>query len=154
MKNTDFEKLVLHFLNTHSKTTYSSKEIFKNLKIQRKDYPSFRRILKNLALEKRIERIGKRRYGSKKTSKFIIGRFSLTKYGYGFVLDVMNKREIFIPKGMTGTALDKDIVKVEVNAGRKGKSYEGEVIEVIKRENKHIIGTYMETEKRENIYKL
>ena len=64
----------------------------------------------------------------KRTPHLVVGIFSMTKHGYGFLKT--EDREIFIPPGKTGTAMDGDSVKAEVYAGRRGKSLEGEIVEI------------------------
>ena len=145
MKDTDIEQKILQFLNLHQGTTFSSRVIFKELNLPRSKYRSLRLILKDLADQKRIEKVGKRTYKIKKPPHVTIGTISMTKYEYGFVTNHTDKREIYIPIGMTGTAMDGDTVKTEIYASRRGKSLEGEVVEVIKRAKKKIIGTYMES---------
>ncbi|MFC1557821.1 ribonuclease R [candidate division KSB1 bacterium] len=144
IKQIETEKAIIDFLNAYSGVTFSSRELLRKLNIPRSYYRELRRILKNLAREKRIERVGKRTYRMKRTPHLVIGIFSMTKHGYGFLKT--EDKEIFIPPGMTGTAMDGDTVKAEVYAGRRGKSLEGEIVEIVERKHKKIIGTYMEAE--------
>ncbi|NVM02923.1 MAG: ribonuclease R [Candidatus Helarchaeota archaeon] len=144
MKDTDIGQKILQFLNLHQGVTFSSRVIFKELNLPRSKYRSMRIILKDLANKRMIEKVGKRTYRIKKPPHVTIGTIAMTKYGYGFVANHTDKREIFIPRGMTGTAIDGDTVKVEVYASRRGKSLEGEVVEVLERAKNKIIGTYME----------
>ena len=142
MKQIETEKAVIDFLNAYSGVTFSSRELMRKLNIPRSYYRELRRILKNLAQENRIERIGRRTYRMKRTPHLVVGIFSMTKHGYGFLKT--EDREIFIPPGKTGTAMDGDSVKAEVYAGRRGKSLEGEIVEIVERKCRKIIGTYME----------
>ncbi|MCK4965536.1 ribonuclease R [bacterium] len=142
IKQTETEKSIIDFLNAYSGVTFSSRELLRKLDIPRSYYRELRGILKGLAREKRIERVGKRTYRMKKTPHLVVGIISMTKHGYGFIKT--EEREIFIPPGKTGTAMDGDSVKVEVYAGRRGKSLEGEIVEIVERKHKKIIGTYME----------
>ena len=144
MKDNDIEKYILNLLNSNSGITFSSREILRKLNLPRSDYRTLRYTLKGLSRQRRIEKVGKRTYRIKKLPYIVIGTISMTKYGYGFVTDNTNNIEIFIARGLTETAMDGDTVKIEVYSTRKGKSLEGEVIEVIKRAKKKIIGTYFE----------
>ena len=119
MKQSEIEKSIIKFLNAYSGVTFSARELLRKLDIPRDFYRDLRRILKSLSQERRIEKIGKRTYRMKKTPHLTIGVFSMTRHGYGFLK--VGDKEIYIPRGMTGTAMDGDSVKVEISAGRRGK---------------------------------
>ncbi|MBR1728222.1 MAG: ribonuclease R [Selenomonadaceae bacterium] len=83
---------------------------------------------------------------------FIIGRLSMNARGFGFVTPEIQESEedtdIFIHAGKMATALHGDRVRIKITPPRnyyeahiRGKR-EGEIIQVIERVNKQIIGTY------------
>ena len=81
---------------------------------------------------------------------YIIGRIEMKRSGMAFVIpqseandtrDESLEEDIFIADGNLGNALNNDIVKVVVFPARKGKRPEGQVVEVMQRSKKQIVGT-------------
>lgn len=84
----------------------------------------------------------------------IVGEFRGTAKGFGFVIPDVKSRDgdIFIPPQYTGSALTGDRVRVwyERDRGRErrgggeriaGKSFSGEVLEILERKRQHFTGT-------------
>ena len=81
---------------------------------------------------------------------YVIGRIEMKRSGMAFVIpqseandtrDESLEEDIFIADGNLGNALNNDIVKVVVFPARKGKRPEGQVVEVMQRSKKQIVGT-------------
>ena len=91
------------------------------------------------------------KYLTKETTgkNYVIGRLEMKASGMAFVIPEgkdspkYNKEEedIFVADGNLGNALHNDIVKVSVYPSRKGKRPEGQVVEIVKRSQKQIVGT-------------
>lgn len=78
---------------------------------------------------------------------YVIGRLEMKASGMAFVVDEKKKvtaktdgEDIFIADGNLGHALHNDIVKVVVFPSRKGKRPEGQVVEIIERSQKQVVG--------------
>jgi ribonuclease R len=85
------------------------------------------------------ERAGKRPGGR---SDGVLGTLTRHRDGFGFVARLDRKGEdVFLPPGEATRALDGDVVRVEVVAGRGGRSA-GRLIEVVERRRRFLIGTY------------
>lgn len=81
---------------------------------------------------------------------YVIGRLEMKASGSAFVVEegpngiIQNRNkedDIFIADGNLGNALQNDIVKVAVYPSRKGKRPEGQVVEIVERSRKQIVGT-------------
>ncbi len=81
---------------------------------------------------------------------YVIGRIEMKRSGMAFVIpqseandtrDESLEEDIFIADGNLGNALNNDLVKVVVFPARKGKRPEGQVVEVMQRSKKQIVGT-------------
>lgn len=81
---------------------------------------------------------------------YVIGRIEMKRSGMAFVIpqseandtrDESLEEDIFIADGNLGNALNNDLVKVVVFPARKGKRPEGQVVEVMQRSQKQIVGT-------------
>lgn len=81
---------------------------------------------------------------------YVIGRIELKRSGMAFVIpqndpndtqDESQSEDIFLADGNLGNALNNDLVKVVLFPSRRGKRPEGQVVEVIERSKKQIVGT-------------
>ena len=67
------------------------------------------------------------------------GRLQTNERGFGFV-DVGLKEDLFLPPREAARALDGDLVRVRVH--RRGERTEAELIEVLERRRREVVGTY------------
>lgn len=104
----------------------------------------FRQLLEELESEGRIYRTRRDRYGVPERMNLVTGTLQGSERGYGFVLpDDDNLRDIFIPAESLNGAMNKDRVVARVNRKTSGdRKSEGEVIKIIHRANKTIVGTF------------
>lgn len=81
---------------------------------------------------------------------YIIGRLEMKHSGMAFVIPQNEKddtpteskaEDIFVADGNLGNALHNDIVKVALFPARHGKRPEGQVVEVVERSKKQLVGT-------------
>lgn len=81
---------------------------------------------------------------------YVVGKVELKRSGMAFVIPQYDKgdtpeesqsEDIFITDNNLGNALNNDIVKVAVFPSRKGKRPEGQVVEIIQRSKKQLVGT-------------
>lgn len=99
--------------------------------------------------------LGKEFMGSshKKTSKPVImqGTFCANARGFGFVAVPELEQDLFIPEGMTGTALDGDIVEATLlpgfdkrgaAGGKANHRQEAEITAILTRNTTSVVGTF------------
>ncbi|MBO7647991.1 MAG: RNB domain-containing ribonuclease, partial [Bacteroidales bacterium] len=81
---------------------------------------------------------------------YITGRIEMKRSGMAFVIpqndpndspDESQAEDIFIADGNLGNALNNDLVKVALFPTRRGKRPEGQVVEVLERSRKQLVGT-------------
>ncbi len=81
----------------------------------------------------------------------LIGSISFTKTGHAFVAETNSTREVFVPSGRTHTALpgDKVLVRIDRRGRRQqpDKLAEGDVIRVLERNCRSIVGTLRKANK-------
>ena len=89
------------------------------------------------------------KYLNKETTgrNYVIGRLEMKAGGSAFVVNEKQAagansedEDIFVADGNLGNALHNDLVKVMVFPSRKGKRPEGQVVEIIERSQKQIVG--------------
>ena len=120
-----------------------AKEIAKKLDVvDEHSYAELKHFLFKLTEECFLEKQGKRYQLVRAASDKLIGTLQIVKEGdFGFVtLKEGNLKDVFIPGKNLSTALDGDIVEVELVDGKRGKNVEGKIINIIERGRKEIIG--------------
>ena len=95
--------------------------------------------------EKEIE-IGKTQVKTeKKKGQYYTGTFISHPRGFGFLEIPEEEEDIFIPEESVGTALHGDTVQIIVKKdGKDGKRCEGEVVKVLERGTREVVGTYQQ----------
>jgi ribonuclease R len=97
-------------------------------------------ILIELRDEGTIVEISRGKYKYTPHKGHITGKVELTQKGAGFIISEESEEDIFVTQSNLNHALNGDIVKVHLFAKQRGRKPEGEVIEIIQRANKQIVG--------------
>ena len=88
--------------------------------------------------------------GKERGRNIVTGKIEMKRSGMAFVIpqydrndthDESLEEDIFIADGNLGNALNNDIVRVSIFPSRKGKRREGQVVEVVQRSKKQLVGT-------------
>lgn len=83
----------------------------------------------------------------RKKGQYYTGTFISHPRGFGFLEIPEEEEDIFIPEENVGTALHGDTVQIVVKKdGKDGKRCEGEVVKVLERGTREVVGTYQQCE--------
>jgi ribonuclease R len=111
--------------------------------IERSDIKNLKRVLKTMEKEGTLLRTRTDKFGLTEKMGLVKGKFQGHQKGFGFVIPEEERPDVFVPSSYVNGAMngDKVIVKVtkESDNGRKS---EGEIIRILERVNKTIIGTF------------
>ena len=135
---------IKNFFNNNPRTAFKSKAISKKLKIKsEEEYHLLKTTLHKLLEEEFLSKKGKRyQLNTMPDSNKLLGTLQLHSNGYGFVTsNKKNLGDIFVAERNVGPAFDGDKVEVVLFAKQKGKNLEGQILKVIERRRKEIIGT-------------
>lgn len=138
------KKKIISFFKKNSKSSYKSTEIAKRLKLDSEDeIVSLKHFLHQLYEEKFLTRNGKRyKMNQIVSTGKIVGELQISPAGFGFVISKDKKLgDIFIASRNLSTAFSGDTVEVALFAKRKGKNIEGQIVNVISKKRKNIVGT-------------
>ncbi len=134
---------IVAFLAENPDRKFKAKTIARALEIPQEEYVAFRNFLRELARDGVIVKVGRNLYKLQRKPPLVIGKLRVKSQGYGFVQLEETGDEIFISQRNMGTALDGDIVAVELFAkAKEGLLAEGRIDHVIERKRKVIIGTF------------
>lgn len=154
------EEKILKLLYKYPNETFKAHQIARRLSLKDElDILKLQNILKELVLSNKLSPASRKKYGVYKPPKSThkIGVFTRLKNGSGIVkLNPPDEGSVLIAANYISTALDDDIVSVaifpvslkEIVKDKETLPYEGEVVEIIKRSNKLLIGV---VEKNKNI---
>ncbi|MCS7081588.1 MAG: ribonuclease R [Rhodothermia bacterium] len=141
---TPLSERILRFLRTYPGRFFRAGEIARRLG-QRTPQATqeVRLVLEALLQAGLIKRIKGKRFGYEPERRYLEGILRLTPQGFGFVTPEEGAAEVFISPRHMGTALDGDRVRVALFAHRASgaKHPEGEVVEVLERRRRTLVGT-------------
>ncbi|MFA3782571.1 ribonuclease R [Melioribacteraceae bacterium 4301-Me] len=136
------------FFSKHPQSKIKAKELAKELNLKNDhEYAELKFYLHKLQQEEFIVKLGKRYSLNKKTDERLIGKLKIiNERGYGFVtLKNHHIKDIFIPGKYLNSAMDGDKVEVKLLTKQYGKNIEGQIVSIIERAHKKIIGTLKKT---------
>jgi ribonuclease R len=136
---------ILEILQKDPDQTFKPKHLARMLKVSNQKYPAFKQELKDLIAENKVVKFKRGRIGAGRRLIEVVGKLHVKTQGYGFLITENGETDIFISQNKMGTALHGDTVKVLLYARpSEGRSQEGEVVEVIQRARKNIVGTFQQ----------
>lgn len=147
METTKLETWIEEIMEIVSNKPMAVDEIEKGLGIQSADeFKELIKLLNQLEEEGELVRTRSNRYGLPEHMNLIRGRIQGNAKGFGFLIpDDKEHPDVYIHERDLKGALNGDIVMVRVNSGpSENKRMEGEVIRILKRANKTMVGTYQD----------
>lgn len=99
--------------------------------------------VRNSGIKRERETEKKQVKSDRKKGQYYTGTFISHPRGFGFLEIPEAEEDIFIPEESIGTALHGDTVQIVVKKdGKDGKRCEGEVVKVLERGTREVVGTY------------
>lgn len=139
-KKNVLQKQILDLFKNETKKAYNYKQIASILKENNAaDRKLIYSILLDLSSQGVLKEMSKGKFRSSVNSQTLEGRIEITKRGAGYV--IADSGDVFIASRNINRALNGDIVKINLLRSRNKKNREGEVIEIVERVNKTIVGT-------------
>jgi ribonuclease R len=132
---------VLEYLAREQHRQFKAKELARALRIPPARYSEFRDFVKTLAREGKIAKLKRNHYGHAQQASTLVGTLHVKTQGYAFLIVGEEHEDVFISQKNMSTALNRDLVRVQLFARPSGRKPEGRVIEVLKRARQNIVGT-------------
>jgi len=132
------------FINQRSYHPLLLEELAVVLDVPPEDRELFRSLLDELEAEGRIIKTRKNRYEAPKKMGVVAGVFQGHERGFGFVVpDADDENDLFIGSENVNGAMHGDHVLARITKHSSGeKSAEGEIIKILSRANKRIVGVF------------
>jgi len=121
-------------------------ELYKVFDIRKKDMKGFAALLAEMEIDGDIVKTKTEYYGIPENMGLVVGKFQGHQRGFGFVVAEVERPDVFIPADNVNGAMNGDKVLAKVlKEENKGKRCEGEIVKVLERSNKTIIGIYQDS---------
>lgn len=151
MKSEDLGRKIIEALTKSTKEKLNYKQIAAKVGIyDRQGREQVKQLINEFVDAHIVNRVGRGKYKinpkylTKKTTNknFIVGRVRINRSGTAFIIPENDQTEdVFVAEANLGNALHDDLVKVLVFPARNKRSPEGEVVEIIERSKKQLVGT-------------
>lgn len=135
------KKLICELMEDAMYAPMKEKKLAVFLQVSAQEREEFRKVLDELLDEGRLEVTKRGRY-KKPEEKVVTGMFTGSQKGFGFLEAEGREEDLFIPESKTGGAFPGDTVQAVVLPGRRGKRQEAEVIKIVERGIRQLVGTF------------
>lgn len=142
------KKVILDLVEADFYVPMKEKELAVMLQVSKEDRSELNRILNELLAEGKLSITKKGKFVKAKNSdKELIGTFISHPKGFGFVEIEGREEDLYIPENCINGAFHKDTVKAALLSGHGGKRQEAQIIEILARGMRHVVGTYDKSNK-------
>lgn len=139
--STSLQEQILALLQRTPSRVFRTKDIEKNLSIDKSEYANLRQTLQRMAAEDLINRQKANRFSAVARAAEKSGVLRVNSQGYGFVISE-DGTEVFVSRKNMSTALHQDHVRVRLFAVSEGDHPEGQIVEILERARSQIVGTF------------
>ncbi len=149
----NLQKRILDFLARYPHELFKSKELFRRLSIKNQSKENlFKQELRALQDSGKIVRLRGKQYGHLHTPEYIKGHLHITRHGTGSLADA-DGGIVFIQSELLKDAADGDLVEAVLRTQgtkqkERGDHRQGEIIRVVEREQRQIVGTLQRIRKQ------
>lgn len=146
--DTQFEKrknLICELVGDQQYVPMKEKELAAFMQVSPADRETFREVLRVLLAEGKIQLTRQGRY-VKPDENRPVGTFISHAKGFGFVEVEGYEEDFYIPEDKTGGAFHMDRVQIAFLPGRRGQRREAEVVRILERGTKQLVGTYEQSQ--------
>lgn len=142
------KKIILELLEQEFYVPMKEKELAVMLQVSKEDRDELNRIMNELLAEGKVTLTKKGKFiRAKHTEENLVGTFISHPKGFGFVEIEGRQEDLYIPEAFVNGAFHKDTVRVALLSGKGGKRQEAQVVEIITRGMKQIVGIFDKSNK-------
>ncbi|HEY5525320.1 MAG TPA: ribonuclease R [Clostridium sp.] len=140
----EIKKTLLEFMREEAYRPMDIQELVRVFEINGDEYKAFKKALKSMEKEGTIIRTQKDKFALPEKLGLVAGKLQAHSKGFGFLIpDNEGEKDVFLPSSFINGAMNGDKILVRVTREDKdGKKREGEVVQIIERNNTKIIGVY------------
>ncbi|MPQ44320.1 ribonuclease R [Clostridium tarantellae] len=138
------KNVLLNFMKEEAYRPMEIPNLAKMFNIPKPEYKLFKKAIKTMEKEGLLARDEFDRIGLAEKMGLVAGKIQVHQKGFAFVIpDEEGMKDVFIPKTQLNGAMSGDRVLAKiVSESGNGKKCEGEIVKIVERVNKNIIGIY------------
>ncbi len=162
-----YDETILRYMSTHQGRAYSARDLAKKIGIKKRDFKSFRRVLRDLAKKrilweneegifqwtdlKKAQREKKGQHHKPEhaairkqpAEELVEGAIQQYRGGFAFLIPKDKDREdIFIPPGGLAGTIDGDRAIVRIVRPQGQRKAEGQVVKILERRTRNLVGVF------------
>lgn len=137
------KKVIMDLVSSEFYVPMKEKELAVMLQVSKEDRGELNRILNELLAEGKLSLTKKGKFiKAKHSDRELVGTFISHPKGFGFVEIDGRDEDLYIPADFVNGAFHKDTVRVSLLTGQNGRRQEAQVIEILARGTRQIVGIY------------
>ena len=141
IKKKDLRRKIISLMSKSPSKTYNYKQIASKLGINGSgNRKLIENILREYTTDEKLIEVQRGKYKLKDSGAYVIGTVDLTTKGYAYIISEKLEEDVLVTQRNLHRAFQGDTVSVYLYAKRQGMQLEGEVIEILKRNTKKIVG--------------
>lgn len=142
------KKVIMDLVSSEFYVPMKEKELAVMLQVAKEDRGELNRILNELLAEGKLSLTKKGKFiKAKHSDKELVGTFISHPKGFGFVEVDGRDEDLYIPENCVNGAFHKDTVRVSLLSGQNGRRQEAQVVEILARGMRQIVGIYDKSNK-------
>ena len=143
----NLKERILSYMREKAYKPLLAEDVAEGMQLSQEELVQFWGAMEELEQEALIIRNRSDLYGIPSRMHLVVGRLSVSAKGFGFIIPEVREKEedtdVFVPGPMIGTAMNGDRVVARVTPSEiPGRSREGEILRIVERANKRIVGTF------------
>lgn len=139
----NISETLVDFMKEQAYKPMTSQELARVFGISKQDRADFEKILKSMEKDGLILKTRTEHYGIPEKMGLVVGKLQGHQKGFAFVIPETDRQDVFVTSSNLNGAMhgDRVVVKI-VKEVPGGKKCEGEIIRILERANKEIIGLF------------
>jgi ribonuclease R len=148
---------ILRFIRSKKYTPMTAAELAEHFEVSDAEYRQFCNLLQELEFSGEIVKIKQKQYADPEKVHLLVGTLECNPRGFGFVIPAREDgcEDVYINEEDMGSAMHGDLVVVRLPATAqipkkwkgKGRSPSGQIVNVLKRANEFVVGTFEKTKR-------
>ena len=130
------------FLEKHARHPLTAREIFAHFELDRGQRQEAKGLLDALTREGTLVLLKGERYSLPRQVDLAVGKISVHRDGYGFVVSEDNRKDTFVPARFMREVMNGDRVVARIERGGRVGSPEGRIIRVLERAHQTVVGRF------------
>ncbi|WP_084284299.1 ribonuclease R [Clostridium lundense] len=142
----NIQENIINFMREQAYKPMDARELARIFDVKKSEFEEFLKMLSYMEKDGLIVKTRTEHYGVPERMGLVVGKLQGHQKGFGFLIADIERPDVFIPSSNMNGAMHNDRVMVKIlREENNGKKCEGEVIRILERGNKTVIGVFEES---------